>query len=100
MIYFGVVLLVLPLWRHLIQVIEKFLKKTARNIKVLPLFDGEWPAEVKLLEGKGSGLCKTTEHSDSSIMFFVEKLKYGYAMLPDVSRFGPMYFCRMQITGH
>ncbi|CDJ33343.1 uncharacterized protein EMH_0015700 [Eimeria mitis] len=81
-------------------VIEKFLKKMNGNVKILPLFDGEWPAEVKVLDQTGSGLCTKTEHSDNNSLFSVEKLKYGYAMLPDISSFGPMYFCKMQITGH
>ncbi|CDJ66292.1 hypothetical protein, conserved [Eimeria necatrix] len=84
-------------------VIDKFLKKAKGNVKTLPLFDGEWPAEVRL-EGATANQDETTHENagrkSGSALFSIEKLKHGYAMLPDVSRFGPMYFCRMQILGH
>lgn len=83
-------------------VIERFLKKAKVTMRILPLFDGEWPPEVKLLDGTASQL-KTdlfSEHGQSPALFLVEKLKYGYAVLPDLSKFGPMYFCKMQLVGH
>nr|AET50840.1 hypothetical protein [Eimeria tenella] len=84
-------------------VIDKFLKKAKGNVKTLPLFDGEWPPEVRL-EGSPANQDETTHENagreSGSALFSIEKLKHGYAMLPDVSRFGPMYFCRMQILGH
>ncbi|KAL8437801.1 hypothetical protein ACSSS7_000682 [Eimeria intestinalis] len=77
-------------------VIEKFLTKTKVRVKMLPLFDGKWPPQVKLLEKVDSAQDKKLPHSCS---FTVEKLVHGYTMLPDVSNFGPMYFCRMQVVG-
>ena len=82
------------------QVIEKFLKKAKGNVRILPLFDGEWPAGVEVLDKIESGLCRGPGKNDGSTLFSVEKTTYGYAVLPDASKFGPMYFCRMQITGH
>ncbi|KAL8273808.1 hypothetical protein Esti_002282 [Eimeria stiedai] len=78
-------------------VIEKFLTKTKVSIKVLPLFDGEWPSEVKLLEKGDSAPDTKLSHS---YLFIIEKLVHGYTMLPDISNFGPMYFCRMQVVGN
>lgn len=87
----------------LLQVIEKFLKRAKVSVRVLPLFDCEWPPEVKVFDGAVYASDMQTDLSSGqplgSAAFTVEKLKYGYAMLPDVSKFGPMYFCRMQIMG-
>lgn len=88
--------------RSQIQVIERFLKKAKVSIRILPLFDGEWPPKVKLLGGTASQLERDffPEHGQSPALFVVEKLKFGYAVLPDLSKFGPMYFCKMQLVGH
>lgn len=80
------------------QVIDKFLKKAKMNIKILPLFDGEWPPGVRLFGSEGCDPNKEGEGPGSHV-FYIEKLNHGYAMLPDVSKFGPMYFCKMQIIG-
>ncbi|KAL8448468.1 hypothetical protein Emed_003802 [Eimeria media] len=77
-------------------VIEKLLTKAKVGVRVLPLFDDEWPSEVKLVEKGESARDMNLSHSSS---FFVEKLVHGYMMLPDTSSFGPMYFCRMQVVG-
>ncbi|KAL8427973.1 hypothetical protein Efla_004231 [Eimeria flavescens] len=77
-------------------VIEKFLRKTKGGIKVLSLFDGEWPPDVQLLEEGASALDLKGSRCNS---FILEKLEHGYTMLPDVSKFGPMYFCKMQVLG-
>lgn len=84
----------LPLTFAVLQVIEKFLKKAKVSVKILPLFSsGEWPSEVKLV---GEDCPESILESPQPNAFLVEKLKHGYIMLPDVSKFGPMYFCKMQ----
>ena len=68
--------------------------KANANIKILPLFD-DWPPEVKLVEGDG----REGEAPALAATFLVETTQYGYTMLPDVSKFGPMYFCKMLVAG-